>query len=72
MTYKVEDLASVIQSKVDTTSELYQSNFISLSGLVETHEKLLEEKILPGGSLKSRQRHLDKGKMLPRQRYHIV
>ncbi|MBD3647678.1 MAG: methylcrotonoyl-CoA carboxylase, partial [Pseudomonadales bacterium] len=58
---------SVIQSKISTHTDEYRSNFETMSQLVqEMHEKF--DAIRPGGSESARQRHLDRGKLLTRDR----
>ena len=56
-----------IESKVDTRSEAFAKNREeNLAQHAEFRERL--EKIKQGGPEKSRQRHIDRGKMLPRER----
>lgn len=40
-----------------------------MNELVKSHEELIRDRILPGGPEKARKRHVDKGKLLPRQRW---
>lgn len=58
---------SVIQSKVSTHTEEYKSNFQAMSQLArEMREKF--DAVKPGGSESSRKRHVDRGKLLTRDR----
>jgi len=58
---------SVIQSKIRTNSAEYKDNFAAMQKLVEQLQSdvgLLKQ----GGSEKARQKHTDRGKLLPRER----
>ncbi|HJX79228.1 carboxyl transferase domain-containing protein [Glutamicibacter sp.] len=56
-----------LPSQLDTSSEKYQQNAKQYTALTEElHQRL--ETAARGGSEKSRQRHLDRGKLLPRDR----
>lgn len=56
-----------LPSQLDTSSEKYQQNAKQYAALTEElHQRL--ETAARGGSEKSRQRHLDRGKLLPRDR----
>ncbi len=58
---------SVIRSKVSTSSAEYKTNKADMSAIVsDLREKV--EIIKAGGPESSRQRHLDRGKLLPRDR----
>ena len=58
---------SIIQSNVDTDSERYRDNAASMNEL--TGELVaLHAKAAQGGSEKARQKHIDRGKMLVRDR----
>jgi 3-methylcrotonyl-CoA carboxylase beta subunit len=60
-----------ITSAVNSSSEVYKENYQALSGLVsELNEIVL--KIQQGGDEKSRQRHLEHGKLLPRERINFL
>jgi acetyl-CoA carboxylase carboxyltransferase component len=56
-----------IESKVDTKSTIYKDNFDKNRALhVEFKQRLEQVKL--GGPEKSRQRHIERGKLLPRER----
>lgn len=60
--------SSIIQSTINQTSEQFITNSKSMISLLNSHQSLLNHKILLGGNQSSRKKHLDKGKLLPRQR----
>lgn len=57
---------SVLPTNIDTSSEVYKENLKQtkslLSSLAEKHSKILE-----GGPPKAREKHVGRGKMLPRE-----
>ena len=57
----------MIKSKLDTNSTTFHANAAHMEGLVtDLHEKIA--KICEGGSERARKKHLDRGKLLPRER----
>ena len=57
----------MIKSKLDTNSITFHANAAHMEGLVtDLHEKIA--KICEGGSERARKKHLDRGKLLPRER----
>lgn len=57
---------SVIPTKVDTLSKDFKENAVQFGEVMERmHE--LHQKIEQGGSLKAREKHVARGKMLPRE-----
>ncbi|XP_012270185.1 methylcrotonoyl-CoA carboxylase beta chain, mitochondrial [Orussus abietinus] len=61
------DESFVIGSAQDTKSEVYQENYILMKELVDKLKKTVE-KIIEGGGQKAKERHVSKGKLLPRER----
>lgn len=60
-----------LTTQVDANSQHYQANFTHHEQLrQQLHERL--EHVLQGGSQRSRQRHLDRGRLLPRERVRTV
>lgn len=58
---------SVIQSTINTSDEAYQRNFAAMQNKVaDLQEKIAQ--IQQGGNERARQRHLQHGKLLPRER----
>jgi 3-methylcrotonyl-CoA carboxylase beta subunit len=57
---------SILPTKVDTSSSEYKGN-ASQFGDVMAHMQELHEKIHEGGPAKAREKHLARGKMLPRE-----
>ena len=62
-----EALAGVIPNDVDATTPEFQANVESMNALVGELD-VLAEAVRLGGSAKARDRHVKKGKMLPRDR----
>ena len=61
----------ILRSKADLRSETYQKNHeANLSSVGELHEALVKANV--SGGDKYRQRHLDRGKLLPRQRLELL
>lgn len=58
---------SVLPNSIDTGSETYKSNHTAMSSLVSDLDAL-HSRIALGGSQKARDRHVSRGKMLPRER----
>ena len=65
--YVEEKSFNVIDSKIDTHSSEYAANYEHNLGLVKDLRGIVE-KVKNGGTESSRQRHISKGKMLPRER----
>ncbi|XP_032683589.1 methylcrotonoyl-CoA carboxylase beta chain, mitochondrial isoform X1 [Odontomachus brunneus] len=63
--------ASVIGSTCDTSSTIYQENYAQMKTLVD-QLKATVEKIVEGGSQKAKERHISKGKLLPRERVNTL
>lgn len=62
-----EKAAVVLPNTIDTTSPQFQQNQDSMNALIASTKALAEQKRL-GGPQKARDRHVAKGKLLPRQR----
>ena len=62
-----EALAGVVPNDVDATTPEFQANVESMNALVGELD-VLAEAVRLGGSAKARDRHVKKGKMLPRDR----
>ncbi|XP_058806645.1 methylcrotonoyl-CoA carboxylase beta chain, mitochondrial [Phymastichus coffea] len=63
--------ASVIGTTQNTNSSEYQENYVQMKTLVD-ELKLNVNKILEGGGKKARERHISKGKLLPRDRINAL
>jgi 3-methylcrotonyl-CoA carboxylase beta subunit len=61
----------VIETKVDRDSEDFQQNSAANMALAEDLREISEQ-ILTGGSARSRERHLVRGKLLPRDRVDVL
>jgi len=61
----------VINSRVDTASEAYLANRASLSSLVDDL-RVKVSAIAKGGGQRARDKHLERGKLLPRQRIEAL
>jgi len=58
---------ATLETSVDTTTEVYQENYAHYQELVnELYGKI--ENVKQGGTLKARERHLKRGKLLARDR----
>ncbi|OAD54290.1 Methylcrotonoyl-CoA carboxylase beta chain, mitochondrial [Eufriesea mexicana] len=68
---KIHDEATVIGSAQDTKSTEYQENYLEMKHLVDTLKKTVE-KIVEGGGYKAKERHVKKGKLLPRERINML
>lgn len=62
---------TTIQSHVDVNSETFQANYAHNCNLVETLAER-QEKVRQGGSERARQRHIERGKLLPRERVELL
>lgn len=58
---------TIIQSKIDVKDDSYAQNYAHNQKLVQTLEER-QAKVRQGGSERARQRHLERGKLLPRER----
>ena len=58
---------TVIGSNVDTSSKEFRANEAAMQSLVADLQKL-RAKAAAGGSARARERHLARGKLLPRER----
>lgn len=65
-------VSSQLQSSVNPSSEQYEANLQSMSSLIQSHQSLLNQSILPGGSPNARKKHLDRGKLLARHRIECL
>lgn len=63
--------ASVIGSTQDTTSPIYQENYAQMKVLVDQLKNTVD-KIVEGSGQKERERHISKGKLLPRERINTL
>jgi len=61
----------VINSRVDTASEAYLANRASLSSLVDDL-RVKVSAVAKGGGQRARDKHLERGKLLPRQRIEAL
>ena len=59
-------LISVLSAAVDKSSADYKDNALQMAEVM-TRTTALHEKILKGGSAKAREKHIARGKMLPRE-----
>lgn len=62
---------SVIGTQQDTTSSTYQENYAQMKVLVD-ELKTTTSKIVDGGGRKAKEKHVSKGKLLPRDRIDIL
>ena len=60
-----------LKSTVDTKSERYRENHAAMSGLVDKLNQALAESRAGGGE-KYVTRHLERGKLLPRERIELL
>lgn len=65
-------ISSIIESKVDTESTLYQKNYHDMTKLVDKLTKTVEEIVTGGRNQKSRDSHVAKGKLLVRDRINVL
>ncbi|KYM98658.1 PREDICTED: methylcrotonoyl-CoA carboxylase beta chain, mitochondrial [Cyphomyrmex costatus] len=63
--------ASVVGTTPDTSSPVYQENYMQMKNLIDELKNTVE-KIVEGGGPKARDRHLSKGKLLPRERINTL
>ncbi|XP_014472220.1 PREDICTED: methylcrotonoyl-CoA carboxylase beta chain, mitochondrial isoform X2 [Dinoponera quadriceps] len=63
--------ASVIGNTPDTSSTVYQENYAQMKTVVD-QLKTTVEKIVEGGNQKAKERHISKGKLLPRERVNTL
>ncbi|KAL6262414.1 hypothetical protein P5V15_007501 [Pogonomyrmex californicus] len=63
--------ASVIGSAADTNLPVYQENYVQMKNLVDQLKNTIE-KIVEGGGQKAKDRHVSKGKLLPRERINTL
>src|SRR5260370_13501623 len=61
----------VVPSAVNTKSAEYRENYAALTRLVEEF-RARQERVRQGGSEKARQRHVARGKLLPRERVELL
>ncbi len=61
----------VIESRIDTRSEDFAANAAQLRGLVDQLQRELHQAALGGGE-KARQKHTERGKLLPRERIRAL
>ena len=61
----------VIESGIDTRSDSFLQNTSANAALAEELKALVAQKRLGGGE-RARQRHLDRGKLLPRERVRAL
>ncbi len=62
---------TVIQTKINTKSEDFKQNYAHNHRLVQTLEER-QAQVRQGGSERARQRHLERGKLLPRERVELL
>jgi 3-methylcrotonyl-CoA carboxylase beta subunit len=63
-----DSLSDVIPNNVDPTLPEFSENAQGMDALVQELDDLFVNHIKPGGSEKARKKHVEKGKLLPRQR----
>ncbi|XP_070166366.1 methylcrotonoyl-CoA carboxylase beta chain, mitochondrial isoform X1 [Polyergus mexicanus] len=63
--------ASVIGSTPDSSSPIYQENYAQMKILVDQLKNTVE-KIVEGGEQKARDKHVNRGKLLPRERINTL
>ncbi|KAH0946714.1 hypothetical protein HN011_000523 [Eciton burchellii] len=63
--------ASVIGSTPDNNSSIYQENYAQMKAVVSKLRSTVE-KITQGGGQKAKERHISKGKLLPRERINTL
>ncbi|KAI4496300.1 hypothetical protein M0804_000110 [Polistes exclamans] len=63
--------APVIGTSQDTKSSTFQENYLQMKILVDELKSIVE-KIVEGGERKAIDRHLSKGKLLPRERINVL
>ncbi|KAI7965463.1 hypothetical protein MJO29_003561 [Puccinia striiformis f. sp. tritici] len=66
--YSLDHLSSQLTSNINKNSESYINNLKSNLELIQSHRSLVQQHILPGGTPNARKKHLDRGKLLVRQR----
>ncbi|EGG01208.1 uncharacterized protein MELLADRAFT_50190, partial [Melampsora larici-populina 98AG31] len=66
--HEIETQSNIIKSTIDPSSHQFQSNQSSMTTLLQSYHDLLNHKVLLGGNEQSRKKHLQKGKLLARQR----
>jgi acetyl-CoA carboxylase carboxyltransferase component len=70
--HKVElQIVTQIKSAIDVQSEMYRSNHLAMSTAVERLKAELKRSTLGGGE-KYVQRHIERGKLLPRERVELL
>ncbi|KAG7210032.1 hypothetical protein KM043_011610 [Ampulex compressa] len=65
------DETNVIGTTQDTSTPVYQENYIQMKAVVD-ELKCTVEKVVEGGGPKARDRHTSKGKLLPRERINVL
>lgn len=70
-TRSYHDDAPIIGTPQDTRSPNFQENYLQMKILVD-ELRSIAEKIVEGGGRKARDRHLSKGKLLPRERINVL
>ncbi|KAF0852631.1 mitochondrial branched-chain amino acid degradation methylcrotonyl-CoA carboxylase beta subunit [Andalucia godoyi] len=66
-----EASSNVIDGSVDTSSEAYRKNYAYNHGLAQTLQQRIAHVKL-GGDEKAREKHVERGKLLPRQRVELL
>ena len=61
----------VFKTKIDLHSDDYQKNAERMSGLVDDLKEKMKETSI-GGSEKARKKHIERGKLLPRERVNLL
>jgi 3-methylcrotonyl-CoA carboxylase beta subunit len=64
----LESQSSALHSNIDTSSPDYLENVKHMKGLISELDDLFVKKIQPGGPEKARKKHVESGKLLPRDR----
>ena len=62
---------SVLKSKIDTAGQGFTENSKAMQSLVDDLKSRME-KIALGGNERARERHLSRGKLLPRERIDLL
>ncbi|XP_066596211.1 methylcrotonoyl-CoA carboxylase beta chain, mitochondrial [Prorops nasuta] len=62
---------SIVGTTQDKSSSVYQDNYIEMKSLVDKLKETVN-KICEGGGQKARERHVKRGKLLPRERVNVL
>lgn len=71
LTRSFHEEATVIGTTPDHSSSVYQENYVQMQTVVNDLKRTVE-KIVEGGGQKAKERHISKGKLLPRDRINAL